>query len=273
MKMKKFSFYALLAGAIFFTYACDKDVTSTNLQVDLASTTTVHGYVYADMDRTKAGLEAAPSDKAILIFSVSYSDFDATLNTNGKWKDTVHINADGHFTANVPVTDKTVTLKIDPQPFEAEQTYFDGTSLDAKIWKIYSAPTTSVPLSTSINQIVEIAYNNAGYSDKVDMVTLTLTIEAELDNTQVGSEPVKAQKVILSANGWAEEFTTSDIGEIVASVPNGEVVYMNTNFNYNKKLINGTQNTNYKKENSPIGTFLVSTSTTVDLGSGTAVTK
>lgn len=250
MKMKHLNFYALLVGAIFFTAACDKDVDSTSLKVDLARTISVKGYVYANTNDTKAGFEKAPEGTEVIL-SVNYSDLGST--SVGKWIDTVRVDANGQFTSLVPVDDNGVTLNVDPQPFEANQIFYGSTLNDTKM-KIFYAATKTFPLSTSVNEIVQVTYSDKGYSSTVAMAPLTLTIEAEYDETVIGFDVAAAQEVILSANGWAEKLSTNSDGKISTQVPANENIYITCNFQHNVKLAGGANKTmTFKKDNASIG--------------------
>jgi len=218
MKMKNFSFYALLAGALCFTASCDKDVENTSLKVDLARTIPVKGYAYANTNDTKAGLENAPVG-TILVLSVNYADLGTT--SVGKWIDTVTTDANGQFSANVPVDDNGVTLNVDPQPFEANQTYYDGSSLTAQKKLIFSAATIPFSVTTSINKILQVDYSTSGYDSNVSIANYTLKLLAPYDLTSAGDEPAAAIDVYLYADGggWAEKHTTDSNGDVTFSAP------------------------------------------------------
>jgi hypothetical protein len=274
MKMKNLSFYALLGAAMFLTASCDKDVESTSLKVDLATTITVKGYVYAQLDKTSAGLEFAPAGTD-LILSVAYADLDGNAATSaGKWKDTVKVGNSGDFTATIPVDDNGVTLTIDAQPFEYEQVSSYGSNV-AKEKRIYQAPTKLVGVSTSSNSIIEITYNDNALASTVTKIKVNLTFTAELDASLTGEEAVVGQTVELFNSGWAQQYTTNSDGKITAEVPSGENVYYTINFNYNKKVVSGAgfalKQYNYSREYIFLGSYTLPTTTTISLGNGTAL--
>jgi hypothetical protein len=273
MKMKNFSIYGLLVGAAFATASCDKDVESTSLKVDLATTITVKGYVYAELDKRTAGKEFAPAGTDVIL-SVPYGNLNGAAS-NGKWKDTVKLGSNGEFSADVPVDDDGVVLTVDVQPFEYEQTT-SYSSLNAKEKRIYEAPPKNVSVSTSANSIIEVLYIDRAFGNAAQKVRVTFTFTAELDNSLAGEENVIGQKVTLFNDGWAQDYTTNNEGKIVADVPYGENILLTINFTYGKKVPDGAttyvqKSFNYKIENQLYGPYTFQTTVPVSLGNGTAL--
>ena len=106
--MKHLRIFSILAGAALILASCDKDVDNSSLQIDLKKTITVKGYAFAELNKRVYGLEYAPENTKVIL-SVPYADYNAAAGA-GNWHDTVKVDANGIFTAQVPVDNDGVTL-------------------------------------------------------------------------------------------------------------------------------------------------------------------
>lgn len=263
--------FALLAGAAMVFTSCDKEVDSTDLKVDLARKAQFKAYVYAQLDRTKAGFEFAP-EGTIVILSVNYADFGT--QSNGKWVDTVTVDVNGTISAEVPVDDDGVTLRIEPIIFEANQVRPYGSNSNT-VKLIFKAPVQNVALSTSTNAVEQIFYNTTLLASEVEFATLNFSVIAETDNSNLDTEAIANVEVTLYNDQWMQKFVTDGSGKFIAAVPANENIYVDVKTVIGKRVPNqddptiyDTKNYIYKIEGGLLGAFSSSQDFTLDLGDG-----
>jgi hypothetical protein len=247
--------------------------------VDLARKAPFKAYVYAELDKTKAGMELAPSGTKVVI-SVNYADFSyVPAGTAGKWIDTLTVDANGTISAMVPVDDNGVTLTIEPIAFETQQVqaYAANSSVITKIMK---SAGKNVNISTSTNSIVVVDYNveETIITNLVEFVTIEFTLKAETDNSLTGSEVVKDLEVILYSNDWMSKFKSDNNGKISASVPANQNISIDAKFVTDKKVPDPkdplkyvTEKYSYEKIKVFQGNYAGKGTDVVDFGNGTKV--
>ena len=240
--MRKKLFGVLIAGTIVFLASCSKDVETSNLKVDMARKAPVKVYVYADLDKTKAGYEFVLPDTKVIL-SVNYAELSGNAN-KGKWIDTVKVGADGSFSTLVPVDDDGVTLNIEPIAFEAKQVRSYPRSGEFNM--IFSVPAYTVNISTSSNAIKEILYKETKLLSQVDMITVNITVVGELDSANVGNKPVAGRELTVYNDGWMYKFTTDSKGKYQLQVPSDTTIYFEAKFPVSNKVgIDGKTKKNY----------------------------
>jgi len=270
MKIKLFLLLTFVLG--LFLTSCDKDVENSSLHINLDKKMTIKGYVYAELNKQRQGKETAPEGTQIML-SIPYSDFNPAAG-NGIWSDTVTVSTDGSFTAEIPVDEDGVNLTCTPVPFEyAQRTSFSSYETTEK--RLYWANPVIYALSTTHNEILEIIYNDKALAGNVYKTKINLTIQAELDESISGSEPVANQELTIYNDNFAQKVTTDENGKVSVEIPYNENVYLWISFEYNKNVYNGTEyekkKYEYELKGSNLGAYTSETDFSINLGTGTEV--
>jgi hypothetical protein len=227
--MKKFMsvFAAIFVMFAVLMVSCDKDETGTSFSVNLLKKATIKGYVYAQLDLTTDGLEKAPPATRIVI-SIPYNNLNSLAS--GNYKDTAFVNAEGSFEIEVPVGTNNATVTIIPLPFETNQVQALG-SVETPIKKYYTMAASSITLSASDYEIVEIIYTVNAYADYVEMAQISGVLYAEANDTSAGSEEAAAGiSLTFHGDGWNKTVTTSDGGVYSVTVPANDAVSVDYSF-------------------------------------------
>jgi len=271
MKMKHLRILSVLAGTALILASCDKDVDNSSLQIDLKKTITVKGYAFAELNKRVLGLEYAPENTKVIL-SIPYADFNAAAGA-GNWHDTVKIDANGIFTAQVPVDNDGVNLTIQALPFEYNQVTSYGT-YEGTEKKIFEAAPVTFLITPDDYKIKQITYNAVSFDNAVRQTKVNFTIKADLDESLNGAEPLQNVSLVLYTATWSQEFTTDNNGNFTAIVPLNETIRVKLVYVAGKKVSVGSgyelQNYEYKLDGDGYGPFSgVSTDFTNNLGGGT----
>ncbi|MGC8802782.1 MAG: hypothetical protein ACP5PS_03285 [Bacteroidales bacterium] len=267
MKQKMLILPTLLLAALMTS--CDKEVESSALVVNLSRTVTVKGYVYAELNNRSAGLEFAPAG-TLIYCSVPYGDLNPAAGA-GKWTDTVRVDENGQFSIAVPVDDNGVTLTIEAEAFEYNQIQPFGANSNT-IRKFYTAAPVVRNISTTQVPVIEVFYAATTPASYVEKVKINVTVEAELNNSIAGNEPVAKQKITLHNADWAQEYTTDENGKFTAVVPANQNIFYTISFVYAKTVPDGggykEENYKYEVKSGYAGNFATETDVLLNLGGG-----
>lgn len=254
MKTIKTVLAALVVFAAVFMVSCDKDETASNLTVNLLQKGTIKGYVYAELDLTSAGLENAPVGTQVIL-SVPYSQLNSSAS--GMWKDTVEVNAEGFFVAEVPTGNASVSVSIMPQPFEAIQIQELG-SYEPEVRKIYTYGSMITKVSSGYSLtadqelIVELVYSDDDYIGYVEMAQISGKITAELNDEEFGSEDgPSGVTLVFHGSGWNKSVVTGTGGTFSLTVPANSRVYVDYSFTTSHRIFGASDwvNVPYLYEN------------------------
>lgn len=208
--------------ALVFT-GCQKDIISTNLVLDNANRANLKVYFFAELDKTKLGLELVPNGTRVFI-SIPNSAFNP--NATGIFIDSAVIN-NGLIQISVPTVNNGVTVTIRASEFTADQVQAFG-SPTAKVSKIFSVSAAqTISIVTGESKTKEITYDSENTLDNfAETVNSSYILRADLDQTIVGDELVSQNTVInLYTGTWAGTATvTSTDGKITTTIPKGVAV-------------------------------------------------
>lgn len=214
----------LFALALIFA-SCQKDITTSELTLDLSKKATLKVYLFAELDNTIQGYEAVPNGTKIMI-TIPNSSFNSSVS--GNYIDSATVN-NGFVEITVPTTSTGVTVTFKLAEFTYAQVQPFG-SVSTTISKIYyltgAAPTITVfPGESKTKQII---YNGQDTLDNfVEKVTCAFILKADMDETIAGNENVPQGTVInLYTTTWAGTATVGSDGKITATIPKGEDVKM-----------------------------------------------
>lgn len=221
--MKKTLGVILIAFAIVFT-SCKKDITTSELTLDLTKKAKIKAYFFAELDKTTQGLEFAPNGTKILI-SIPNSSFNSGVS--GNWLDTARIN-NGFIEVSVPTTSTgvTVTLKAAEFTYAQVQSFGSVSNTISKIFSVTAAQTISV--YPNEYKTKEITYDGQNQMDNfVEKVTCAFILKADMDETIGGNENVPQGTIVnLYTSTWAGTATVGADGKITATIPKEEAVSM-----------------------------------------------
>ena len=150
--MKKFLLVILLISIVF--YSCDKEVQTSPLTIDMASKGTIKGYVFADLDLTKTGLEPAPAGTKVLL-SVSYNEY--WYNSMGSYQDSAKLDNNGQFTVKIPANAEGITVNVTPVDFLYDQKQLNNPT-NPTLKRLYQCSHFHIPLISG-----EVSYNTFSY--------------------------------------------------------------------------------------------------------------
>jgi hypothetical protein len=255
---------------LFLITSCDKEKEASPLSVDMAKTATLKGYVYAELDKTTAGMENAPEGTKVIL-TIEYSDLNSS--STGIWKDTVKIESNGTFEVQVPADDDGVTVTVAPLSFEYTQKQ-EFKNSDESVDMIYTAPSTDVNLVADGFEITQISYTSESFENYVKMVNITGEIVAELITTVNGYEAIpEGTPFILYNDDWSKSYTAGENGDLSATVPANQTIYVDLSFTAMKQ-INADEKEEYLYEldGYTVGSFSNDTEdVTVNAGEGEKV--
>ena len=224
---------ALLMVLVFIFASCEKDITTSDYTLDTFQKATVKAYFYAELDKTKQGLEFAPNGTKVFL-SIPNSSFNPGVA--GNRIDSAFINS-GIIEVSVPSVSTGVSVTIKATEFTAEQVQSFG-SASAKISKIFSVTATqTVSVIPGESKTKEITYDSENILDNfAETVTCAFILKADMDETVAGTENVPpGTTVSLYTNTWAGSTLVGVAGKITATIPKGEPV--NMKFEATKTLI------------------------------------
>jgi hypothetical protein len=242
MKKLFLSFFALAMGMTVFT-SCEKEETASPLTIDKTQTATMKGYLFADLDLTKAGLEVVPAGTKVFGYITNADILDNSAN--GLWKDTVVVGTDGSYTFTFPIGFTSSTLNIVPLAFEFEQVQGFGV-YDTTLPKVFANAGTTSASATAGGVIPQLSYTGTIRNDYQQMTKITGKLEAELDNTRSGNESLISKTITFYTVGdngksWYKTETLSSTYSI--EVPCNTTVYIDYNFEESVKISDGNSKT------------------------------
>jgi hypothetical protein len=224
MKRKESKLGVILIALAFIFVSCEKEITTSNLTLDKSQTAKVKSYFFAELDKTKQGLELAPNGTKVFVF-IPNSSLSSASGVTGNWIDSTTIN-DGIIEITVPTvsTGVTVTLKAAEFTYDQVQSYGSASNKISKIFSVTTAQTISVFPGESKTK--EITYDGQNQLDNfVETVTCAFILKADMDETIAGNENVpQGTTVNLYTTTWAGTATVGADGKITATIPKSEVV-------------------------------------------------
>lgn len=233
MKRTEVKLAGILLTLVFTFTGCQKEIVTTNLILDKTHNATVKVYFFAELDKTKLGLEFAPNGTKVFI-SIPNSTFNP--NSTGNYIDSAFVN-NGIVVLSVPTVSTGATVTIKGSEFISDQVQSFG-SVSAKIPKIFTvtAPQT-ISVTPGESKTKEITYDGENVLDNfAETVTCSFILRADLDATIAGDEIVPQGTIIdLFTTTWAGTATVAGIdGKINATIPKGAII--SAKFEATKKL-------------------------------------
>jgi hypothetical protein len=235
MKRKESKLSVILIVLSFIFASCEKEITTSNLTLDKSQKAKVKAYFYAELDKTKQGLELAPNGTKVFI-SIPNSSLCNTFGVSGNWIDSATIN-NGIIEVSVPTvsTGVTVTLKAAEFSYDQVQSFGSVSNTIPKIFSVTGAQTISV--SPGESKTREITYDSQNQLDNfAEKVNCAFILKADMDETIAGNENVPQNTTVnLYTSTWAGTATVDAVGKISATIPKDEPVSIN--FEATKTLI------------------------------------
>ncbi|RPH24814.1 MAG: hypothetical protein EHM93_20210 [Bacteroidales bacterium] len=221
----------LLAMAFVFA-SCEKDITTSELTLDLSKKATVRAYLFAELDLTTQGLESVPNGTKVIL-SIPNDKFNK--DATGFWMDTVAVN-NGLIEAQVPSTDEGVTVTFIPAEFIYDQKQ-PAFSQSATIKKIYSVippdkkiepALPSLFVQTGEIRTLQITYNSIkSFDNFTEKVNIKFELKANIDATEDPDdlEYVPAATVVtFYTDNWSTTGTVGEKGSVSVDVPKNEEI-------------------------------------------------
>ena len=276
MKRVKTNLTTLVVALVVMFTACDKDVETSGLELNKDKSATIRGYVYAELDKTSAGVEMAPAGTLI---AVKIANSDYKTGVAGAYTDTVAVSASGTFSIEVPADDDGVTVNITAIPFEAAQVTSYGT-YEESVTKIYTATVAPVSVSSGDVIIQQITYSAADFTNFVPMVEISGRIYAELNDTLPslgvsGSEELEMSvELTFYTDEWVEVLTTNGDGTFTVVVPKGQSIKVDGYVVADAYVVaeDDEIEMEFELDGATVGTYNASTEdVAVDFGEGTVV--
>jgi len=216
--------FILLALAFIFA-SCEKDITTSELKLDLSKKATVKLYLYAELDKTIQGLEFAPNGTKVFI-SILNSSFNSSAS--GNYIDSATVN-NGFAEITVPTTSTGVAVNINAAEFTYAQVQSFG-SVSTTISKVYSVTAAQVinKIYPGESRTKQITYDGEAQPyNFVEKVTCAFILKADMDETVAGNENVPQGTVInLYTSTWAGTATVGADGKITVAIPKNDAVSM-----------------------------------------------
>ncbi len=274
--MKKTTLFCVFATILAIGLAsCEDSVRTSALTIDEQSQATVTAQLYAELDKTKLGLEKAP-DGTVVFVSVNYNQLNPAAGA-GSWMDTLYVQ-DGKVEANVPVASGGSIVTFIPDEFVASQIQPYGSNLEVieKIFRV-AAPQNMAGVRPGQSRIIEIAYADADFVNHVEKVEISFKGKAILADHFEDADTLvhipQGTNIALYTADWAVNTTIGSEGQFSASIPKDEAITVEF---ISKKTITEIQlpdsivtvkNLNYKYE-IVTPTYSTSTPVTQDLNFG-----
>jgi hypothetical protein len=234
MERKKCKLGVILIVLSFIFSSCEKEITTSNLTLDKSQKAKVKAYFYAELDKTKQGLELAPNGTKVFV-SVPNSSLCSTPGVSGNHIDSAIIN-NGFIEISVPTVSTGVTVTLRPAEFSYDQVQSFGSVSNtiSKIFSVTAAQTLSIFPGESKTK--EITYDNQNQLDNfVEKVTCSFILKADLDETVAGNENVLQNTTVnLYTTTWAGTATVGTSGKITVTIPKDE--FINIQFEATKTL-------------------------------------
>jgi hypothetical protein len=263
MKKSLFMIGAIVFGAIVFT-SCEKEEKATPLTIDLSKTASMKGYLFAELDKTAAGTEAAPAGTKVYGYITNADILNSSAN--GLWADTVAVQADGSYTFNFPIGLTNSTLNIVPLAFEANQKQGFG-SYAAEVPGIYTYSTTTVVSTNAGGDIPQLTYNFNVKENYQQMTKISGKLLADMTALNGGYEMIPSgQTVTFHCDGWMATVTSEGSGNYSLEVPVGKNIYATSEFVANYIInLSTTEASTYSVSAQKVGPFGTSISKNNDI--------
>lgn len=213
---------ALFTASVFMFAACDDEIETSELKLDLTKEATVRAYVYAELNQTSQDLEFAPNGTKIIV-SIPNSAFNSSAS--GNWVDTATVN-NGVIEIKVPTTNAGVTVTFTAAEFTYEQVQAYGSNSSA-ILKLYKSTTPGSLTTVFPNEIRthEINYDDiSAFDNFAEQVTIKFEAYANVDENVVGEFVPASTIVNIYTSGWATTASVGAAGIFEVNLPKGEIV-------------------------------------------------
>ena len=186
-----------------------------NPSSNFVETATIRVYLYAELDKTKLGMEFAPDGTNVLV------------SIPGSWSKTVQVK-DGFVELEVPTTSSGVDVNIHPAEFiyYQVQSFASNSEPIRKLFKFNGINGSIYSLKSNESRIHEIEYMATNYGRIPETVTIKFVAYADLDATEWGSTLVPwGTQITLFNEGWAHTVTVGQNGRFEADVPKNQTIY------------------------------------------------
>lgn len=224
MKRTERKFGVILLALAFIFASCEKDITTSELKLDLSKKATVKVYFFAELDKTIQGLEVVPNGTKVMV-TIPNSSFNSGVS--GNYIDSAMVN-NGFVEITVPTisTGVTVTIKAAEFTFAQVQSFGSVSATISKIYSVTAAQTISVFPGESKTK--EITYDGQNQLDNfVEKVTCAFILKADMDETVAGNENVPQGTIVnLYTSTWAGTTTVGADGKVTVTIPKDEAVSM-----------------------------------------------
>lgn len=231
--------------------ACEENLKSDPVEIDLKQTATIEGSVSVELDYKVAGLEKAPEGtKLVVSIPLSQLYMGSRISPIGNWTDTVFVDANGHFSISVPTNSNGVNVTITPTDFYSDVTlpyYYSSESAMAS----FEASTISINgVYVGITKIRNIEYSLSDIDDPMETSTLYGMIVGEFDEKIVGYEalPIGTEITFIGSGNdsgviWSEVLTYNGTSYKI-EVPNDVTIDVYWNFKHDKNIYIGKDSFN-----------------------------
>lgn len=233
MKRTERRFGVILLALVFAFASCEKDITTSELTLDLTKKATVKVYFFAELDKTIQGLELVPNGTKVLV-TIPNSSFNAGVA--GNWIDSAKVN-NGFIEVKVPTTSTGVTVTFKSAEFTYDQVQPYG-SVSNKISKIYSVTAAqTISVFPGESKTKEITYDGQNQLDNfVEKVNVKFELKADIDDTNdPDREYVPSTTVVTFYTAtWSATATVGEKGTVTVDAPKGEKI--NIRFDASKTI-------------------------------------
>jgi hypothetical protein len=276
MRKISFSILGLVMGVAMFT-ACDKEETASPLTFDDSVTASIKGYLFADLDLTKQGLEPATGQKVyayITYSSIKINNSSSSLSSSTiVWSDTVTVAADGSYVVNYPVGLTASTVNIVPMAFNYNQVQ-PFNSVAQTIEKVFTVSGVTSVSTTAGATVPQLTYNGVALDGFKQLTKISGKMLADMNQTITGLEAIPTNITVKffteGANGksWSASYVTSNASGVYTdlNIPANEAVFISYEFETLVTVGGGTSETwVFKSNKQSVGTFGTSASTDINI--------
>ncbi len=217
MKIIKSNLLGLLLIAIsLFAVSCDKELERSDLTLDNNATAKIIVYSYADIDKTKHGLENVPNGTKAFI-KIENSEYNPSAS--GLTFDTVEVR-NGKVEATIKTTNSGVDVEVVIPDFVAKQKQ-GSASETATLSYLFEGKRTLSKVLPGEERVSELFCTATKMGSEVAFVTRKFKIEAITD-VEVGLKEVPNTAITFYSDGWVGEATTNIDGVVEISLPANE---------------------------------------------------
>lgn len=265
--MKRLSLGVALLSLTFMLNSCKEDVKTSELVLDMSKTATIVVYAYAELDQSKDGIEKVPDGTQIML-RITYDNFNGSAKSY--WTELFSVE-NGKIEAEVPVTNKGVTVEIFPYEFyyDQKQPYGSVNNTVPKYYKYVGGIISETGVKTGEVRTHEVSYSVNGFDDFTEVVKRNFKLIADFDATTATNDPApNGTKVTFYAAGWFVEKTVAGNDGHLDNVelPNNKQISIR--FEASKKL-SDTERKNYLYERINIASYTGISPVRVEVNMGT----